>query len=280
MVLEALPHETCPDGHVSYDSIEVDGVRLRTITALPVRRVGPVPAVLLLPDLACVSQDLALVPGQPVRAIVARLVAAGVASMRVERPGLGDSEGGPCEALGWHDEVNLHRVALAALASHSAVDPDQLCLFGHGVGGTQAPLVAAEERARRVIVFGTCARRWSACVRRSAAGRDGDPLALAQLLTRARAGRSERYTDELEAIDLPAAWRALQADVLVLHGGRDDLTDPADARALAELLARRSHGAASYLEIADADRSLGCRSDPTAPDDALLAAITEFARSR
>ncbi|HEY0137308.1 MAG TPA: PDZ domain-containing protein, partial [Nannocystis sp.] len=172
LTLAPLPEETCPEAHVHYDSIEVAGVRLRTITARPSAATGPVPAALLLPDLACASQDFALAPGQPAQAIVAALAAAGVASMRVERPGLGDSEGGPCEALGWRDEVAMFRAGLAALASDPAVDPDALCLFGHGVGGTLAPIVGAEERARRIVVFGTCARRWSACVRRSAGPAD------------------------------------------------------------------------------------------------------------
>ena len=267
LVLTALPEETCPDAHVHYDSIQFSGGRLRTITTRPTAAAGRVPAVLLLPDLACVSQDFALAPGQPAQAIVAALAAAGVASMRVERPGLGDSEGGPCEALGWHDEVAMFRAGLAALASDPAIDPDALGLFGHGVGGTLAPAVGAEERARRVIVFGTCARRWSACVRRRAGPADVD----ANMLTRARAGRLERYTDELETVDLPAAWRALHADVLVLHGGRDERIDHADAHALADLLARRSTGATRFLEFAEIDHTLA----PASPT--LLAAIAAFA---
>ena len=54
---------------------------------------------------------------------VAALSAAGVATLRVERPGLGDSEGGPCEALGWWDEVALHR--LVGVAPARADDGDR-----------------------------------------------------------------------------------------------------------------------------------------------------------
>ena len=132
----------------------------------------------------------------------------------------------------------------------------------------KSPIVGAEERARRIVVFGTCARRWSACVRRSAGPMDQDTLAL---LGRARAGRRERYTDELESIDLPAAWRSLTADVLVLHGGRDDFIDRDDAHALADLLARRSVGATRFREFAEVDHSLA------PPSPALLAAIAGFA---
>ncbi len=265
LVLESLPQETCPDAQVTYASIVVEATRLRTITVRPTRP-GRHPAVLLLPGLACVSQDLAVTPDVGTRALVAALASAGIVTMRVERPGLGDSEGGPCEALSWSQELEIYRTGLAVLAGDAAVDPDNLGLFGSGVGGMLAPLVGADERARRIAVHATSARRWSACLRRAVGPTDrSDHTDDASL-------RSELYTSELDALDLPRIWRAQAADVLVLQGPQDPRIDPADAPALADLLARRDVGTTFYRPHAVTD------GDPGALAPAELTALAEFFR--
>lgn len=253
LTLDHLPHETCPRAHVLYDSLTVDGARLRTIFVRPATR-GPCPALLLLPGLACASQDFVVSPAHPLRALVVALAAAGVATLRVERPGLGDSEGGPCEALGWWQEVAVFRAGLAALARMPDLAVGRLGLFGHSIGGMLAPLVAADGPVRRIAVFGTSALPWSQCVRSSArlaAARTGEPVD--RLVAGARTGRADRYTAELEAVDLAAAWSALTADVLVVHGGLDHVVARADASALATLLTARPSGRTRWLEIADLD---------------------------
>jgi len=276
LALEALPAETHPLAHVLYDSLESPVGRLRSITVRP-HGPGPHPAVLLLPGLACTSVDFVVTPEHPLRPLVTALTAAGVATLRVERPGLGDSEGGPCEALGWWDEVALHRAGLAALAGASWADPRALGLFGHSIGGMLAPLVARAAPVRRIAIYGSCARPWSQCVRRAAqrqAARHG--RALAHMLDRASTGRVDRFGDELEAAELTSAWSALTSDVLVAAGGQDVAVDPADARALAELLARRPAGATQHLERPDLDHTM------TRPDgaacEALTAALARFFR--
>lgn len=269
--LEALPEETYPLAHVLYDSLEASGARLRSITVRP-HGPGPHPAVLLLPGLTCTSVDFVVTPGHPLRPLVTALSAAGVATLRVERPGLGDSEGGPCEALGWWDEVALHRAGLAALAGASWAGA--IGLFGHSIGGMLAPLVARAAPVRRIAIYGSCALPWSLCVRR-AAQRQAAPQgrSLAQMLDRADTGRVARFAEELEAVELAAAWSALTLDVLVAAGGQDLAVDPADARALAELLARRPAGATQHLECPDLDHTM------TRPDGAACEAlITAFAR--
>ncbi|MBK7827416.1 PDZ domain-containing protein [Nannocystis sp.] len=285
--LDDLPHETCPDAHVLYDSIEVAGVRLRTITVRPPGP-GPHPAWLLLPGLACSSQDFAVAPGHPLRPLVEALVGAGVVSMRVERPGLGDSEGGPCEALGFLAERDIFAAGLAALRARAFVDPEALGLFGHSVGGMLAPLLAGAGEVRRIAVYGSCALPWPQVVRRSAerqAARTGQDIAA--LVAGARTGRDPRFTDELSAIDLAAAWSRVTADVLVVRGALDQAVADVDARALVELLAARPRAWTGFIEVPGADHDLGVHPDLAAslraPGSgaacpALYAALARFAR--
>ena len=285
--LEDLPHETCPDAHVLYDSIEVAGVRLRTITVRP-RGPGPHPAWLLLPGLACASQDFAVAPGHPLRPLVAALAGAGVVTMRVERPGVGDSEGGPCEALGFLAERDVFAVGLAALRAGADVDPEALGLFGHSVGGMLAPLLAGAGEVRRIAVYGSCAAPWPQVLRRSAerqAARTGEDIDA--LVAGARTGRDPCFSEELTAIDLAAAWSRVSADVLVVRGELDQAVADVDARALADLLAARPRGWSGFLEVPGADHDLGVHPDLAASlrapgggaaCPALLAALARFAR--
>lgn len=272
LVLSDMPLETCPGAHVLHDSLEFRGVRLRTLVNLP-RDAEPRAAWLLLPGIACASQELAQAPA--LRPILAALAAVGVVTMRVERPGLGDSEGGPCEALGFHDELALFAAGLAALRTHDFVDPRALGLLGHSVGGMLAPLLA--EGVRTVAVSGTCALPWPEVVLRSArrhAARTGEDLAVA--LARVRTGRAPQYTDELAAIDLVAAWSRVTADVLVLHGERDAAVALADARALAEQLAARPGARTHFVAIPGADHDLRLEDGATSP--LACEALTRLAR--
>lgn len=271
--LDVLPAETYPFAHVLYDSLDLPGGRLRTITVRP-HGPGPHPAVQLLPGLAGTSVDFVVTPGHELRPLVTALTAAGIATLRVERPGLGDSEGGPCETLGWWDEVLLHRAGLAALAG--ADWARDLGLFGHSIGGMLAPLVAAAAPVRRIAVYGTCALPWSLCVRRAAqlqAAQQG--VALAQLLAHASTGRIDRFADELEAVDLGAAWSAVTSDVLVASGGRDVAVAPDDARALSESLARRPAGATQHRDYPDLDHTMR-RTDGAACAELTAACVRWF----
>ncbi len=276
LALDALPGEAYALADVAYASLESLNGRLRSITVCP-HGPGPHPAVLVLPGLTGISVDFVVTPGHPLRPLVTALTAAGVATLRVERPGLGDSEGGPCEALGWWDEVALYRAGLAALAGASWADHRAIGLFGHSIGGMLAPLVAHATPVRRIAIYGSCALPWSLCVRRAAqrqAVQHGRPLAY--VLDRMSTGRVDRFAEELEAVDLATAWSALTTDVLIAAGGQDVAVDPADARALAELLARRPAGATQHLERPDLDHTM------TRPDgvacEALTAAFARFFR--
>lgn len=245
--LTELSRETYPEAHVLYDMVEQSGARLRTILTLP-ERPGPRPAWLLLPGHTCASVDLAVNPGHPLAPLVAGLTAAGAITLRVERPGLGDSEGPPCRELGLHAELACHAAGLALLAADPRVG--ELALFGHSLGGMLAPLLAARAPVARVAVHGTTAAPWDrvlgAALARAAALADR-PVAVVR--GAAHTGRSPDFDRELAAIDLPAAWAAVTADVLVARGERDELVDRDEAVALHALLAGRPRGSVRLLEL-------------------------------
>jgi pimeloyl-ACP methyl ester carboxylesterase len=84
----------------------------------------------------------------------------GFAVMRTEKAGVGDSEGPPCNNLGYDQEVQHHREALEALLERSDIDPDRVFLFGASMGANQAPLIANGHKLAGIMVWGGGAKTW------------------------------------------------------------------------------------------------------------------------
>jgi pimeloyl-ACP methyl ester carboxylesterase len=80
--------------------------------------------------------------------------------MRVERPGCGDSEGGPLRDVDFDTELDGYKEALRALKQMDFVEADNVFLFGHSAGGIMAPHMAVEIPVRGIAVFGTASGTW------------------------------------------------------------------------------------------------------------------------
>jgi len=78
--------------------------------------------------------------------------------MRSEKSGVGDSTGTPCRDVNFPDEVSLFTSALKKLKTYDFVDTGNVFIFGHSGGGWVAPLVAAEEPVKGIVVYGTVVR--------------------------------------------------------------------------------------------------------------------------
>jgi uncharacterized protein len=231
VALRPLPRETMPGVAFEYGAVGLaDGTRLRTILSVPERRGGPLPAVLLLQGGGCGSVDTPLAADLGQSGLVRIIAAQGVVTMRVEKSGLGDSQGPACSEIGYTQELDGFRAALAALKRHPAVDPNRLYLLGISLGGVFAPTVAGENHVRGIVVYGTRATPPSAYP-----------------------GRSGRFFREFAAVDVAAAWSAVDARVLVLRGEFDESATDADNARIAALVNARHPGAATYRELAGLD---------------------------
>lgn len=150
---------------VTYRSVETPrGYRLRSIVTVPDRamraRTGRHPAFLYVQGITCDSIDRPDVPDAGDTRIVHAMAAQGFVTMRVDKPGLGDSGGPPCNTIGFLEERDGFFAALQALAAMPEVDPGRIYLFGHSMGGVMAPYLARDGRVRGTIVYGTLARTW------------------------------------------------------------------------------------------------------------------------
>ena len=94
------------------------------------------------------------------------------------------------------------------------------------VGGVFAPVLAGATPVRGIIVYGT-------------------PAAAPQPYP----GRSERFFRELAALDVPAAWSAVDARVLSVYGEFDELAPRDHHVRIAEIVNARHPGRAILKEL-------------------------------
>lgn len=137
------PLEAYPGARTDYGAVPFRDGRLRDILVTP-QGDGEAPVVFLLPGFSCASIE-PMDSVHPYRRLAAELSEAGVGFYRVEKPGVGDSTGGPrCAEIDFATELDAFRTAYKHLTDVRGVDPGRIFLFGHSLGGMQAPLLAAE----------------------------------------------------------------------------------------------------------------------------------------
>jgi pimeloyl-ACP methyl ester carboxylesterase len=162
-VAPPLPVETSDAGDVQLGAVRVGGYRLRTIVNVP-RSPGPHPAILYLQGQRGRSCEHPLDPDATLRRLVDDCTHAGLLVLRVERSGVGDSEGPPCSVTGLDVELDGYLAAIDHLRSRHDVDPARIFLFGQSLGAMTAPLLALERAVAGIIVYGATAARWHECV--------------------------------------------------------------------------------------------------------------------
>ena len=249
---------------VTYGELAVTGARLRTLVT---RAASPIACVLVLQGIACESVDFAATPEEPLAGLVAAWTAAGLDTVRVDKRGVGDSEGGPCNATDFETERADARAALAFAITHARERSIPLVVFGHSVGGILAPLIGSEAAA--IVVYGTPVERWLACLRDSVrrqlelreapadviateVGKLDQLAALGQLN-----GRSAAYHLQLDQLDIAAAWRTITAPVLVVRGELDWVVRPDDQERIGGLAA----GGATIADLPHLDHLMGWHED-------------------
>lgn len=154
------PMEKSDFGKVIYGAVSFDGGMLRSILELPNGVENP-PVMFFLPGFGCGSLDFYFDASDPIKQFTESLVKQGIAVYRVEKPGMGDSQGGtPCNEMGYDYEIDAFRAALKVLKKDSRVDTDKIFLYGHSLGGITAPVLASENPVKGVICWGSISTTW------------------------------------------------------------------------------------------------------------------------
>lgn len=288
------PEERWPGCDVRYEAVPAAGVVLRAITVAPSVSKA---TVLYLPGADLHSVERAEVgEGDPLRGWVTALVRAGYAVRRVERRGVGDSEGDDPGATTWETERDDLRAALRSTEGARVV------LFGHSLGAMHAAALAGEDpRVQGVVAYGAGVDPWDAYLdanlrRQLALAQEPDADAVARAVmgvwARAWAGedvcdlvaaqgdrarvwsgadargrmheRAMDYWRGVRAEDPADALRALRASVLAMWGASDWLATREEHARIAALtggdfieVPRADHGFADFATMEDSFAARG-----------------------
>lgn len=270
--VERRPAERIAGAEVRYDEIVSRGARLRVIVTRPEGAVKS-PAMLFIQGISCESIDHGGRPRAPLVRFIERWSEAGLVTMRLEKRGVGDSEGEGCEREGFDGEVEDVKAALRALAGYAFVDARGIFVFGHSVGGMIAPLLAPLGVIRGSVVLGTSAARWLDCVEastrrqlrlRGATADDSERTARIERAAIERAiqdpsangvvgGRGGAFHRELQAKDLTRAWAEVNHPLLVLYGEHDWVVSEEEHAAITRIVNDRRPGGAEMQTLAGLD---------------------------
>lgn len=160
ITLKGRPREKSEAYDIVYGSVTSNGHRLRTIITRPKGEDEKKhPALLVIQGLGMFTMDNSMID-LGYSQIVDDFTKRGFVTMRVDKPGVGDSEGGPASQVDFNRELDAFRQALVALKMRPDVDPERVLVFGHSMGGVFAPLIAKSVPVRGIAVYGTVSRGW------------------------------------------------------------------------------------------------------------------------
>lgn len=260
-----------PPPGVDLGELAVDGARLRTLLRVPESCRG---IVVYLQGIACES-----VEAGPAAELADAWAAAELASLRFDKRGVGDSEGAPCRDTDFITELADARAAV----TYARASGLPVFVFGHSVGGILAAQLAAGTHG--VLVYGTPVMPWIDCLvdstQRQLAMRGATDEELAAQLADIHAlaargelnGRSAAYHRQLAALDLAAAWQAVDVPILVARGEHDWVVRADDQARIAEL----ARGPVDVVDLPGLDHLMGWHPDRDASLQAYGAGASDAA---
>ena len=279
-----------------------DGTRVRSIFTAPFPESDrPQPAVFFIQHTDCATVDPEVAQSSGWFDLIETVAQSGFITMRVDKPGVGDSEGPECGTLDYLSELDVYRAALASLLADPRVDPTRVFLIANRGGTTIAPVLAREADFAGVCAIGPIVRPWFEhtldLMRRQSRDWDMPPMQsekmlhdCAELLARVILlgqepaevvreypalaplaqslggdrlfGRSPAFHRQLNDADLAAAWSMIETDVLVLRGEFDRYSTPGDQELVARLVNGPTGSRAWTATIPKTDPELSPQDSP------------------
>jgi uncharacterized protein len=288
LMLVAPPPERLAGIDTIYGQVNANGSLRRTLLTVPAGETRRLPAVLFIGGIGCYSIDNTFDDLDAYRAFAGDLTSAHFVAMRVEKSGVGDSQGAPCSSVDFETEIAGYTAGLAALLRDPHVDPRRVFVFGHSIGGLIAPALAASFPVAGVVVADTVGIDWFSYEmineRRQAALAGMTPRQIdADAILKEKCmhavlidGRSssdvvaadhrcsdflpypasDEYMQQVAKTNVGKLWSAIRVPVLVVYGTSDFITAESDHRRIAAIVNGRADGSARFVAIADMDHYL------------------------
>jgi pimeloyl-ACP methyl ester carboxylesterase len=283
------PTENYTNAEVIYDSVrDSRGNRARVIVTRPRKGTGRYPAIFVVGWLSCDSVEAPAetrdASGKVFRAL-AELP--GFVTVRMDKPGVGDSEG-LCAETDFENELGAYRTAFRSLSGYAFIDPSKVFVFGISNGGGFAPLVAQDAVVRGYVIDGGWVKTWFEHMleierrRFVLAGKTPEevndlmrlevrfyeayllqklhPTQIFAVHPELRAvwagdddehlyGRPVAFYQQLQQLNLERAWSQVRVPVLALHGQYDWIMSRDDHERIIALVNGNVPDVAKFVEL-------------------------------
>jgi uncharacterized protein len=187
-------------------TVEAKGFTLAGTLLVPKTGKAPFPAVVTITGSGQQTRDEYLpLPGlekyRPFRQIAEALASRGIAVLRVDDRGAGQSKGSDTlkvsTSANFADDV---RAQVDFLRERRDVDPNRIVLLGHSEGGMIAPMVAASDpKIAAIVLFAAPGKRGDAIIAYQInLGLESDPTLTEETRAKARAGQQEAMRKAIE----------------------------------------------------------------------------------
>ena len=141
-------------------SMQIEGagkLRLGATLAIPQGAQGAVPGVLIIPAPGDTDRNGPLImrpPDKLYQELSGTLTAAGMATLRYDHRGIGESQLDKDQELTWDDMVGDAREALAFMAQRREIDANRLAVVAHDAAGAIAlKLAGADPKVKSVVLI-------------------------------------------------------------------------------------------------------------------------------
>jgi pimeloyl-ACP methyl ester carboxylesterase len=277
------------------------GQRLRTLVTVP-RTAGKLPAIFVAGWLSCDSVEVSSDARDGVSRLLNQLIEnSGTLVMRMDKPGVGDSEG-TCKETDFETELSGYRAAFGALRTHARTDPSRIVMVGISNGGGFSPLITQGSGVAAYVSIGGWSKTWFEHMieleRRRLALEGRPPAAInaeikplaefhaAYLFERRtpaevaaarkhlasvwydepahQYGRPAAFYHQLQSLNLSSAWAAVDAPTLVVWGEYDWIMSREDQAQIVDLVNARAPGRARLLTVPAMDHSFSTHPNPKA----------------
>ncbi len=160
--LKAMPYEENSNVKTLYETVVNDfGIKQRAIITIPKgKELQKNPAIILIQGLSCSSvEKYSGRSNNWVKLIQDLAEKSNMVLFRIEKPGVGDSEG-DCGKVDFKTELNGYESAVKYLKSRPYVDTAKIVVYGNSMGSALAPYLANTYDLAGVISDGTFFKTW------------------------------------------------------------------------------------------------------------------------
>ena len=277
------------NAEVQYDFVSNSrGDKLRTFITRPKNAPGKVPAIFFVGWLSCDSVEY-VTETDGFGALLRRLIdQSGYATVRMDKPGVGESHGTPCNKSDYQGELEGYRAALDSMSKYDFIDTQRVFVVGLSNGGGVGPLVSGDHPVVGFVAASSWGRTWyehmleNERVRLTTAHKPAAEIndamkAFTQFYDLyliqgetpgeiirqhpqwkplwydqpdGQYGRPASFYQQLQALNLGELWAKVAVPVLVIHGAGDTIMSRADSAAIAEIVNAAHPHHARLVEVA------------------------------